>query len=127
MAKNTRGLDADPLAPARSQAEWDAQGWSSESEPLTAAPRLETTISIRFDPDSALLLRRAARMSGRTKSDFVRRATLREAEAVIQRMQSPITVQSVTKPTGVTTGSSARTLRSESLPTATSGALAEVA
>lgn len=127
MAKNTRGLDADPLAPARSQAEWDAQGWSSESEPLTAAPRLETTISIRFDPDSALLLRRAARMSGRTKSDFVRRATLREAEAVIQRMQSPITVQSVTKPAGVTTGSSARTLRSESLPTATSGALAEVA
>lgn len=126
MARKTQRTNPDPLTPARSRADWDAQGWSSESEPLTAAPRLESTISIRFDPDSALLLRRAARLSGHTKSEFVRRATMREAEAVVQRMQSPITVQSVTKPPAITTGSSARTLPSNPSGTATSGALAEV-
>jgi len=40
-------------------------------------------MSIRFDPDSALLLRRAARLKGLTKSQFVRDATLQEARKTI--------------------------------------------
>ena len=83
MAKKIIKINADPLAPADTQADWEAQGWASESEPLTVAPRLETTISIRFDPDSALLLRRAARLKGLTKSQFVRLATQLEAQKTI--------------------------------------------
>jgi hypothetical protein len=89
MAKKSPEGKADPLTPAQSDAEWEAQGWASESEQLIAAPRLETTISIRFDPDSALLLRRAARMQGLTKSQFVRQATLKEARKVIDETPLP--------------------------------------
>lgn len=111
MAKRvpTSEGDADPLSPARSEAEWEAQGWSAESVPFSAAPKLETTVSIRFDPESALVLRRAARLSGRTKSEFVRQATLREAHGVIAQAEaSPFVVRSVARPAPPTTGSAAR-------------------
>jgi hypothetical protein len=84
MAKKMPAVNANPLAPARSQAEWDAQGWAPESEPLEAASRLEATISIRFDPESAVLLRRAARLKGLTKSEFIRRATMQAALQAIE-------------------------------------------
>lgn len=93
MAKRAEKMNPDPLAPARSQAEWEAQGWASDSEPLTAAPRLEATISIRFDPDGANLLRRAARMSGLTRSEFVRRSTLAAAKKKIDETPLAISVQ----------------------------------
>ncbi|HEU0114503.1 MAG TPA: hypothetical protein VFQ80_07500, partial [Thermomicrobiales bacterium] len=69
-------VNADLFSPARSQAEWEAQGWSLEAVEATAGPRLETMISVRFNPDDALLIRSAARASGLTKSEFVRRAAL---------------------------------------------------
>ncbi|MGH2618130.1 MAG: DUF6290 family protein [Thermomicrobiales bacterium] len=83
MAKKRTRVNANPLAPAQTQADWDAQGWATKSEPVTAASRLATTISIRFDSDSALLLRRAARLKGVTKSEFVRQATLEAAQETI--------------------------------------------
>lgn len=83
MAKRGEKVNLNPLTPARSRAEWEAQGWASEPEPLTAAPRLEAAISIRFDPDGAALLRRAARLSGLTRSEFVRRSTLEAAKKKI--------------------------------------------
>src|SRR5688500_16079988 len=92
MAKKSPMVNADPLTPAQSVADWEAQGWASESERLIAAPRLETTISIRFDPDSALLLRRAARMKGLTQSQFVRQATLQEVRKTIDETQLPATM-----------------------------------
>jgi len=92
MAKKSPNVNADPLTPAHSDADWEAQGWASESERLIAAPRLETTISIRFDPDSASLLRRAARMKGLTKSQFVRQATLQEARKTIDETPLPATM-----------------------------------
>lgn len=76
--------NGNPLAPARTNADWEAQGWATESEPVTAAPRLETTVSIRFDPESAALLRRAALLKGLTKSQFVRQTTLEEARKTIE-------------------------------------------
>jgi hypothetical protein len=78
MAKKDK-VNADPLAPARTRAEWEAQGWALQSDAVTAAPRLEATISIRFDPDGAALLRKAARLKGMTKSEFVRQAAVQEA------------------------------------------------
>jgi hypothetical protein len=82
----------DPLAPAETLADWEAQGWSSEPEDISAAPRLETTISIRFDPDGARLLRRAARLKGVTKSEFVRQATLQAAQKTVDERPLPITM-----------------------------------
>lgn len=89
MARKSDNVNADPLAPARTRADWEAQGWATEAEPLTAAPRLETTVSIRFDPASATLLRRAARLKGLTRSQFVRQATLREAQQTIAETPLP--------------------------------------
>jgi uncharacterized protein (DUF1778 family) len=89
MAKKTTKVNADPLVPSQTLGEWEAQGWASESVPMTAAPRLETTISIRFDPESATLLRRAARLQGLTKSQFVRQATLQEARKTIDEARLP--------------------------------------
>lgn len=92
MGKKAGKGNPDPLAPARSRADWDAQGWASESEPVTVAPRLEATLSIRFDPDGALLLRRAARIKGMTKSEFVRQATLQEARKTIAENPLPVSM-----------------------------------
>ena len=92
--KHLKSNDA-PLQPARSADDWRAQGWATHSEPLSAAPKLEATISIRFDPESALLLRRAARLTGKTKSEFVRRVTLAAAKQTVDHMErSSIVVRS---------------------------------
>ena len=113
MAKKSPKVNADPLTPAQSDADWEAQGWASESERLIAAPRLETTISIRFDPDSALLLRRAARMKGFTKSQFVRQATLQEARRTIDETPLPVTMWIPGREELASTSGSERTLVSE--------------
>lgn len=91
MAKKTKidQANVDPLAPARSREEWEAQGWALHSTELTVAPRLEATLSIRFDPEGAALLRKAARMKGMTKSEFVRQATLQEARKTIEESPLP--------------------------------------
>lgn len=90
MANKGRRSGTDPLLPSRTEADWAAQGWASNPDVVSAAPRLEATISIRFDPDDALLLRRAARLSGLTKSAFVRQATLRAAEDKIEETRPPV-------------------------------------
>lgn len=89
------GPRTNPLEPSRAEADWQAQGWAERSVPLTAAPRLETTISVRFEPDDALLLRRAARMSGVTKSEFVRRATIDAAKKKIDETPVPVAFRPV--------------------------------
>lgn len=99
MARKSDNVNADPLSPARTRADWEAQGWASESEPLAAAPRLETSVSIRFDPESAILLRRAARLKGLTKSQFVRHATLQEARQTIEENPLPASMW-IAKPNG---------------------------
>ena len=114
MAKSPLKVNADPLSPAQSDADWKAQGWVSEPERLIAAPRLDTTISIRFDPESALLLRRAARMKGLTKSQFVRQATLEEARKTIDETPLPATMWIVGREEVVSTSGSERTLVSRS-------------
>jgi hypothetical protein len=92
VAKSGNKVNPDPFAPARSREEWEAQGWASESGPVGVAPRLEATISIRFDPDGALQLRRAARLKGMTKSEFVRQATLQAAQKAIADNPLPATM-----------------------------------
>jgi hypothetical protein len=89
MAKKMGGVNADPLVPARTREDWEAQGWQLQSTELTVAPRLEATLSIRFDPESALLLRKAARLKGMTKSEFVRQATLQQARKTIDETPLP--------------------------------------
>jgi hypothetical protein len=79
MAKRAVDVNIDPFTPITSEADWDAKGWAREPEPLTAAPRLAARISIDLDPESASLVRRAARRMGVTRAEFVRRAALREA------------------------------------------------
>ena len=87
-----RKINRDPLTPAETMADWEAQGWSSEPEAISAAPRLEATVSIRFDPDGARLLRRAARLRGVTKSEFVRQATLQDAHKTVDEHPLPATM-----------------------------------
>jgi hypothetical protein len=85
-----RVTSEDPLTPAHSDADWETQGWGTESVPTTAATRLQSTISVRFDPDGAQELRRAARLRGITQSEFVRQATLDEARRTIAQAQIPV-------------------------------------
>jgi hypothetical protein len=88
----SKQVNPDPLAPAETLADWEAQGWSSEPEVISVAPRLEATVSIRFDPDGARLLRRAARLKGVTKSEFVRQATLQAAQKTVDEQPLPATM-----------------------------------
>jgi len=71
-----------------SEQEWDEKGWARESEPLTVSPQLGAMISIRLDPDSALLVQRAARLLGVTRTEFVQRASI-EAAAEAVRQSEP--------------------------------------
>lgn len=88
MARRAIKSVSDPFTPIMSEKDWDEKGWARESEPLTASPQLGAMISIKLDPDSALLVRRAARLSGVTWSEFVRRAAIEAAtEAVRQSEQ----------------------------------------
>ena len=88
MARRAIKSVSDPFTPILSENEWDEKGWARESEPLTASPQLGAMISIKLDPDSALLVRRAARHLGVTWSEFVRSAAIAAAtEAVRQSEQ----------------------------------------
>ncbi|MCA9877870.1 MAG: DUF1778 domain-containing protein [Thermomicrobiales bacterium] len=80
----SREPNADPLTPAESLADWEAQGWATEPEPIVAASRLEATISIRFDPESARVLRQAARLRGVPRDEFIRQAALEIARATLE-------------------------------------------
>ena len=71
--------------PIESDEEWDEQGWATEPEPLTAAPRLGMRISIRLDPDESDLVKRAAKLSDVNWVEFVRRAALAVASEVNDR------------------------------------------
>ncbi len=84
MAKKPDKLNPSMLASARTQANWEAQGWASEAEAVTAASRLETTITICFDPENAALLRQAARLKGLARSQFVREAAIEKARKTLK-------------------------------------------
>lgn len=93
MAKRREEITRTAFGPSETGEEWAAQGWDDESAPVTVTRRLEATISIRLDPQGARLLRQAARLSGLTRSAFVRRATIQAATAAIERAeQTPIEV-----------------------------------
>ncbi|MGH2535451.1 MAG: DUF1778 domain-containing protein [Thermomicrobiales bacterium] len=87
MAKQAAQRDADPLTPVTSGEDQQAKGWADHAEPLTSARRLEATISIRLGPDDAKVVSLAARLTGKTKSEFVRRATVEEARTVVERYE----------------------------------------
>lgn len=83
MARRAMNTIPDPFTPITSEADWDEKGWAREAEPLTAAPRLGALISIRLDPDSAALVRRAARLLGMSNVEFVQRMAVRAAAEAI--------------------------------------------
>jgi len=96
MARKPARIESDPLKPSTTDAQWVAQGWAANSSELSTAPRLGATISIRLEPEAASLVSRAARLSGRTKSEFVRRATIAAAEQKVKEAeQSPLIVRSI--------------------------------
>jgi len=120
-----RDADQDRFRPIESDADWVSQGWAAESEPLTVAPRLAATISIRLDPGDAALVRRAARMSGITKSEFVRRSTVRAAGEVVQ--QGGIIIAEITSLLDRSlTSSGAQATLDHGRPPATTGSNARV-
>ena len=59
-----------------------------EVEVVSLSPVVErpvTVISVRFDPESAVLLRRAARIENMNQAEFVRHATVEAAERCIHK------------------------------------------
>lgn len=73
---------ADPLMPADSPDAWEAQGWAAEPTPVEVAERVDVTVAIRLDLESARMLSQAARRAGLTRAEFIRQAALREAQAI---------------------------------------------
>ena len=88
MANRMPRRGTDRFEPITNDAEWQAKGWSTEPEPMTAARQLEASVAIRLGPDDAELVRRAARLSGLTRSEFVRRAAVRAAADVVERTEA---------------------------------------
>ena len=65
-----------------------------EVEAVSLSPVVErpvTVISVRFDPESAVLLRRAARIENMNQAEFVRHATVEAAERCIHK-EVPLSV-----------------------------------
>jgi hypothetical protein len=88
------GSQEDPsLKPLTDEVDWEAGGWAEEPEPMTAASQLGAIISVRLDPETAELVRRAARSQGMTQAAFVREATRQAATSVV--------TNSATKPKGL--------------------------
>ncbi len=88
MAENrqkVRTTEAEQYSPTTNRDEWFAEGWDTTSTPTAASRRLDTILSIRFDPDDAQLLRTATRLSGSTRSEFVRKAVINAARAEVDR------------------------------------------
>lgn len=90
MAKNRQRqkrhqTEAEQYRPSMSREEWVAEGWEARSIPATASRRLDTMLSIRFDPDESQLLREASRLSGHPRSEFVRRAAINAAREAVDR------------------------------------------
>jgi hypothetical protein len=88
MKRQSESEHLPGFPPIESDADWHAQGWDNESEPITAATELSALISIRLDPESALLVARAARRAGVGRSEFVRRAAISAATSMINKQQS---------------------------------------
>jgi hypothetical protein len=87
MARRAIKSVSDPFTPVMSEKDWDEKGWAKESEPLTASSKLGAMISIELDPDSALLVRRAARLLGVTWSEFVRSAAIEAATEAVRHSE----------------------------------------
>jgi uncharacterized protein (DUF1778 family) len=71
----------------------DAEQWEIDTDELTIAPRLGATISVRFDPATASLIRRAARLQGRSQSAFVREAAEESARSTIAKARVVLKVR----------------------------------
>jgi hypothetical protein len=71
--------DLQPIADGADLGDWDVL-------PSQGPVRLATMISLRLDPDTAELVRRAARTAELTQSEFVRRAALSAAERMLRPM-----------------------------------------
>ena len=113
-------MGKDPqLSPVGSDEDWEAKGWAEDPEPLTAAPRLGTMISVRLDPEGARSVRRAARAEGMTQSEFVRRAALRSAAEVIAREPTVIAAPAGEAPLIVWTGAKITVTRTPRSTTST--------
>lgn len=67
-------------APLRRQKDWET---ARPDETAEIAASLGATISVRFDADTARLIRQAAKNANQTQSDFVRDATLRAVHAQV--------------------------------------------
>ena len=70
------------LEPINSDNDWADQGWSEDPSRIRVAGTLSTAISIRLDERQAKIVRRAARLKGKTLSGFIRHATITEADRV---------------------------------------------
>lgn len=86
MPKKKMSKDDPDLRPLGDDADLD--DW--EAVPSPGPVRLAAMISVRFDPDAAELVRRAARIEELTQSEFVRQAALAAAERTIQRVDVPL-------------------------------------
>jgi len=69
--------DLRPIPDGADLSEWDVS-------PSTGPVRLAAMLSVRLDPDTADLVRKAARASEVTQSEFVRRAAARAAERALR-------------------------------------------
>ncbi len=100
MAKNRHEghlTEEERYRPSTNREDWVAEGWETTSTPTTASRRLDTVLSIRFDPADSQLLRKASRLSGHTRSEFVRRAVVGAAHAKIAETKpARVVVNSIT-------------------------------
>lgn len=73
--------DDDPeLRPIDDPAAWD--GITNDDMNLR---RLGTTISVRLDPESARMIRRAAKSQGQTQAEFLRASAIAHAEQLLAK------------------------------------------
>lgn len=65
--------------PSQSDEDWLAEGWATEATDLAVVGEVVTTIAVRFGPDDADTIGRAAKLAAMTRPEFIRRAALAAA------------------------------------------------
>jgi hypothetical protein len=75
-------LDESMFRPSESAADWESQGWTNDELLPEVAERMETIISVRFDSTVSAEVRNAARLTGRSMSQFIRDSSRHCAQQV---------------------------------------------
>jgi len=100
---SVQSIPADSIPQRDETRNWEKEGWQPANQQPSTPNGLAVTVSVRFDPKSARLIRRAARLRGGNLSEYIRDTTVNQAYCDIEQYEKKpidISVHRVTQSSG---------------------------